>query len=232
MGYLGRDFAGNGMDCWYYATADRQRHGPVPAAELRALAAGGAVAADTLVWREGLAQWRRLGELAGELGLPALPPPLPAAPVDPPRGLSGGVLIALVVATAGLLMVVLLGILAAIAVPAYNDYRLRSLSGAAIAEAQQRQAAVAAFVLAQDRCPENGDEGFGEPEEYAGTHLASVEFGRFEGSERCGLEAIIAAPGHAELDGKAIWLEHDPDRDDWECTSQVADRHLPRFCRG
>ena len=53
-----------------------------------------------------------------------------------------------------------------------------------------------------------------------------------EGSDLCGLEATISAPGQEQLDGQAIWLEHDPDQDAWTCTSEVADRHLPEFCRG
>ena len=69
------------MDSWYYATADRQRHGPVQAEQLRALARDGAIDADTLVWREGFEQWRTLADAAAELGIAPLPAAtLPSAP--------------------------------------------------------------------------------------------------------------------------------------------------------
>lgn len=70
------------MDSWYYVAADGQRHGPLPASHLRTLAGQGVVGAQTLVWRDGLAQWCPMGELAGELGLPA--PGVPPGPALPP----------------------------------------------------------------------------------------------------------------------------------------------------
>ena len=102
------------MSDWYYATASGQRHGPLPAADLRALAAGGTIGAHTLVWREGMAQWRPLQEFAAELELPTLPPPLPAAmaattvATPRPSGLSGCAIAALV-AVAGIFLVAVVG---------------------------------------------------------------------------------------------------------------------------
>jgi type IV pilus assembly protein PilA len=220
------------MSDWYYATADGQRHGPLPAADLHALAAAGTIGAQTLVWREGLAQWRPLHEFAAELELPTLPPPLPApATQPPPSGLSGCAIAALVVVV-GLVVVAMLGILAAIALPAYHDYTLRAHASAAIVEARALQAQVAESLAANGRCPRNGEEDFGEPASYAGGHLASATFGEFEESGLCGLEARIAAPGKAALDGKAIWLEYRPDGRRWQCSSDVDDRYLPASCRG
>lgn len=222
------------MDSWYYATADGQRHGPLQAEQLRALAVSGAINAQTLVWREGLAQWQPLHLLAAELRLDTLPPPMAAAPVAPPPRSSGmsGCLIALLVGVVGMFLLAILGILAAIALPAYNDYRLRAHASAAIAQAQAQQPAVTAFLAAHERCPENGDEGFGEADDYADTHLSSIVFGEFEGSDYCGLEATISAPDMDDLDGSVIWLEYDADAGTWECTSDVPDSRLPLFCRG
>ena len=152
------------MHNWYYATAAGQRHGPLPADELRALAANGTVGTQTLVWREGEASWRPLHEFAAELQLPALPPALPAAAatptVTPPRpGLSGCV-IALLIGVAAVFVLGMVGILAAIALPAYNDYTLRAQSSEAIAQAQALRPQVSAFIDAHGRCPGNDDEGF------------------------------------------------------------------------
>jgi uncharacterized RDD family membrane protein YckC len=46
------------MTQWYYSDYQRNRHGPVSAADLATLHANGQLANDTLVWREGLAQWQ------------------------------------------------------------------------------------------------------------------------------------------------------------------------------
>ncbi len=70
------------MHSWYYAAAGGQQHGPLPAADLADLARSGAIGPQTLVWRDGLAGWTALGEVAAELGLPPMQPP-PALQAGP-----------------------------------------------------------------------------------------------------------------------------------------------------
>lgn len=64
------------MSQWYYSDAQRNRHGPVPADTMAELHAAGGLSGDTLVWREGLANWQPWRELAGEV----VPTPAPVAP--------------------------------------------------------------------------------------------------------------------------------------------------------
>ncbi|MCL6712624.1 RDD family protein [Pseudomonas sp. R2.Fl] len=59
------------MKHWYYADEARQPQGPVDAAMLRDLLAGGRISHATLIWRDGLSQWQAAGDFAGELGLGA-----------------------------------------------------------------------------------------------------------------------------------------------------------------
>ena len=101
-----------------------------------------------------------------------------------------------------------------------------------IAQAQALELPVVEFLATHGRCPRNGDAGFGSPDTHAYAALAAVDFGQFEGSGRCGLEATLHLPGSPALDGKSIWLEYDSDADRWTCTSDVDDRHLPVDCRG
>ncbi|NLF32495.1 MAG: RDD family protein [Planctomycetes bacterium] len=55
------------MSIWYYADRDNARQGPVEAAELVRLRLRGALDWDTLVWRDGMAEWRPMREFAAEL---------------------------------------------------------------------------------------------------------------------------------------------------------------------
>ena len=55
------------MSEWYYADANNNRQGPVPAAELTRLRGLGALGWDSLVWRDGMADWQPMRDFAGEL---------------------------------------------------------------------------------------------------------------------------------------------------------------------
>lgn len=63
------------MTDWYYADASHARQGPVPMPELLRLRQAGQIGEETLLWREGLAQWQPLRALAHEFvpspGLPS-----------------------------------------------------------------------------------------------------------------------------------------------------------------
>jgi hypothetical protein len=66
---------------WYYAQGDRQV-GPVSAKELKQAAADGAVQPTTLVWTEGMKDWKEARSIKGLAGLwpaptPATHPPIP-----------------------------------------------------------------------------------------------------------------------------------------------------------
>ena len=238
------------MNQWYYVEGNRQRQGPLPPENLVELHRSGRIGLDTLVWREGLPQWQPLGDFAAELGLPlpaadpsaaAAPPPLPPQgpaaapaapnPVAPARGLSGCAIAAIVAVVGGVLLVAVLGVLAAIAVPAYQSYVLRAKTSAGYAHVRGLRPEVEAFHAAQGRCPVNGEDGFGSAESYADGPVSQVRIGRFDNGH-CGLEAVFAAPGQDKVDGKAMWLDLDPESGQWVCSSEVDDRYLPMECRG
>ncbi|HEY1378327.1 MAG TPA: GYF domain-containing protein [Gemmataceae bacterium] len=68
---------------WYYSH-DGERHGPVSADQIRALAADGRLRADDLVWQAGMEAWTQLGHVPGLLPPAAAPPPLPVRDAAPP----------------------------------------------------------------------------------------------------------------------------------------------------
>lgn len=163
----------------------------------------------------------------------ATPPPLPPRPgltaPSPRQARRRGCLIALAVA-AGLLVPVA-GILAAIAIPAYQEYVARSQVARALAAVAPLRPAVAGFADAHRRCPVNGDPGFEPAEAYAGPAHASVVFG--ESDERtCAIELLLQDDRHEAVDGHRLWLEYDVATAEWRCSAEVEDRYLPAHCRG
>ncbi|MEN9575020.1 MAG: hypothetical protein RL514_2875 [Verrucomicrobiota bacterium] len=68
---------------WYYAI-HHQQQGPVTEAQLHALAKDGVVTGETLVWREGLANWQPWRTVAGPV-LPPVPAEAIAVPTAAPH---------------------------------------------------------------------------------------------------------------------------------------------------
>lgn len=244
------------MSGWYYADRNREQHGPVSSDELVTHYRFGRVAQDSLVWRDGMAQWLPLRDFADELGLtqapaesagtpppvPSAPPPYataaphdrllrtPAAPVAKPR-MSGGK-IALIVAA--VLLVPCLGIgaiLAAISIPAYNDYTMRAKVSQAVAAHQALKLQVEAIRSAGGRCPANGEDGIGTPESYASTYVTRAIVGEFDDGT-CGFELELGNTGNTAIDGGKLWWDLGSDNSEWHCSSEIDDKWLPVDCRG
>ena len=55
------------MTEWYYSDAQRTQHGPVGAADLAALHTRGLLPPETLVWRDGMSEWRPWREMIREV---------------------------------------------------------------------------------------------------------------------------------------------------------------------
>lgn len=75
------------MSQWYYADRNHNRQGPVEADSFARLFREGRLQADSLVWRDGMANWQPLGDFAGELGL-LEDKPSPAGATEQPGALS------------------------------------------------------------------------------------------------------------------------------------------------
>lgn len=140
-----------------------------------------------------------------------------------------------------ILLVVLAGsvfpiaVVAAIAIPAYQDYVARSHVSRAITAAEPIKPLIARTFAAEHRCPASGEDGLPSADAYGTPPVGSIRAGSFDHKAgRCALEITLHTPGMALLEGKQIWLEMPSPKDvtqAWTCTSNLPDRYLPVLCR-
>lgn len=228
---------------WYYADRQQTQQGPVDAAWLQGAYGRGEVLSSSLVWREGMANWAPLSQVGHELGIAiaaVATPPLPTSAASPgvhagatrpvivkPSGGTPWLLILLILGGA---MVLVLGILAAIAIPAYQDYTQRSRIGAAVFTGMPVRIQVEEFVRQNDACPVNGEGDIGAPESYANGVLQSLHAGTADdGSGRCAIELRLTgvnAPGDQHT---LTMLRQDASQ--WLYRSDLDPRQLPAHIR-
>lgn len=151
-----------------------------------------------------------------------------AHPERQKSGLAGWLIAILIILVLG---IPVLGIMAAIAIPAYQDYTTRAKVSEAISSGAPAKLVVAQFVASQSRCPSNGEGGLASAEGAWGRYAPSTTVGTMK-SGNCGMEITAGNTTIADVDGKRIWLEFDAGQQQWTCTSELADKYLPVTCRG
>lgn len=227
-------------DTWYYAV-DHQRHGPVQADDLVRLYQAGRILPGTPVWQEGMGDWRPLADFAQTLGLHALPPPLPAAagPSAAPPARRGMHWIWIVLLVLAGLSVPVLGILAAIALPAYNDYVARSGVAGLLVETEPARQRIAESVAA-GTCPQAGPalDATGQAGDALADVLAPLRAREEVGAVRagtgttgeCELEVRFGPAAERRLAGTRILWSLDK-KGGWHCSSDAPSALLPTHCR-
>lgn len=198
-------------DSWYYADARNQQQGPVEAERLRELHARGDVGDATLVWHAGLPGWEPLAKHADALGIAARgPEPMRAEPITPrttpapaKRGGSAPWVVAIAVLFIGIMVV---GVIAAIALPAYTDHAARAKVAEAISLASVYKLEVDEMIASNGRCPDNDAMQLGPPEGFASDTVASLRVGELSGA-RCGITVELASGGRivASRLGNGVW---------------------------
>jgi uncharacterized RDD family membrane protein YckC/Tfp pilus assembly protein PilE len=143
-------------------------------------------------------------------------------------GLSGCLIAFILVVVLG---IPVLGILAAIAIPAYQDYAIRAKVSEAINISASPKLGVEESFAQSSRCPSNAAEAGLAPENLRGQYLSSLTVGTMQ-SGHCGIEIVVSNTGRADVDGKRIWLELQPGQSErWTCSSEIPARYLPAKCR-
>jgi type IV pilus assembly protein PilA len=218
---------------WHYSDRRNQQQGPVDATFLQAAFARGEIDGASLLWREGMPGWQPLASLAAEIGIAtSVPPPRPAAPMSgrpvivAPREGASGWLIGVVVG--GFVLLGVFGILAAIAIPAYQDYTLRAKVSEGIYAAAPLKLAVQETWLSEERCPTHEDAQVGPPERHARGVLRSITLGD-EGDGACSLTLAFRDVPRPGEDGVLVMVR---DGQTWRYRTSLPERVLPASIRG
>lgn len=143
------------------------------------------------------------------------------------RGL-GGCAIAALVGIGLFFVVFFVGIMAAISLPAYQDYTQRAKIAEVVAEGRGMTVAIDEFLLATDRCPATLEEaGLAEP---SSALVQSTDLGEIDAG-LCSLRFTLGGPQAGPYDGEYLWFSHDGEGG-WDCGGSMADKLLPAGCRG
>ncbi|MEO7325548.1 MAG: GYF domain-containing protein [Dokdonella sp.] len=219
---------------WFYADAHNQQQGPVEKTWFASAYGAGTINAGTLVWREGLESWVPLRQVAAQLGLVIVggAPPSPgsarsATRIAKPTSPSSGMWVIVLVVVLGL--VAFVGILAAIALPAYQDYTVRAKVAGTFVQVDDLRNSVVDFFESQKRCPSNGEGDLKAPESYATNMLASIKIAPLENDE-CGITVFFATSGPRATAGKHFMWSMDTEGK-WHFGSDIDIRYLPRSVR-
>lgn len=238
---------GNGLTDWFVHDAAEGRVGPLTTEDLRERYRQRRVQRDTLVWHAGMREWQPLDRVSDQVGIddvvqdtsrpPPLPPPMvasrpaSAAPpaygsaqahhAPPPRkGMSGCAIVAIVLAV---LAIPCFSIVAAIALPAYQDYTIRAKLAQGVMEAQSFGPAILAERERSGRCAPPVVDSVGSA--MLESVSSSVE-GRCTYRVRItGLPPKVAA---ATVDFIEAGMNGAPT---WSCRMSVESRYVPSQCR-
>lgn len=125
-------------------------------------------------------------------------------------------------------LIVLLGILAAIAIPAYSDYTARARVSEAYFAASVVKLEVSEFALDRGRCPQGWEElGMRAPEN---RYVRGMEIGADEAGQCVIQITLTAIEGLPAAQGRRLWLTQEADAS-WSCSTELPARILPPSCR-
>jgi type IV pilus assembly protein PilA len=136
-----------------------------------------------------------------------------------------------------MIVVAIVGILAAVAIPAYQDYIARSQMTEALTLASGLKTNVTEVFAQDGTCPTNGTGGIATATDINGNYVDSVTTaGTAAASGGCTIEALISSTKASKgIQGKKLKLtlgNANTGSNTWTCTSDAAQKYLPKACTG
>lgn len=139
-----------------------------------------------------------------------------------------------------MIVVAIIGILAAIAIPAYQDYIARSQMAEAMTLTGGLKGAVSEVFAQDGTCPANGSaatNGIAVKTAITGKYVANVETaGTAAAGGGCTITATMKTSGVSKgISGKTLTLTlsgANTGANNWACTSNAEQKYLPKSCTG
>ncbi len=219
------------MAQWYYVDKNKQRVGPMEAAVLVDALRHGQLDLNALVWNEGMPAWQPLFMHVDALGVPESM----RARKAPKSGNPGlWIVVAIVVGIGGIAM---LGILIAIALPAYQDYTVRAKVTEGLNMAAEAKLATSEARLQTGKWPNNDEEaGYSQP---PSTIVSEITIPSAQDIR------ITYSSNVPEVSGATLMLRAEVDADGvvrWECNAAgsnklggpsgtIPAKYVPSSCR-
>ena len=135
-----------------------------------------------------------------------------------------------------MIVVAIIAILAAIALPAYQDYVARSQMTEAMSLASGQKVAVSEVFSNDGTCPTNGNNGIPAATDINGKYVQKVDVGgTAAASGGCTITATMRSSGVSKgIQGKTLTLtlsNADKGSFVWTCTSDADKKYLPQSCQ-
>lgn len=216
------------MAQWYYVDKNKQRIGPMDASVLVDALRHGQLTTSSMVWQEGMPAWQPLSMHFDVLGVPE------SMRVRKKEKSSNAGMWIVVILVVGFVGIAVLGILAAIAIPAYQDYTVRAKLSGAINEASAAKLLVTEHLQQHSECPNNSvaESQIPTPESYASVAVKKIDIGAFENGN-CAIEVTVSdtlAPD--QITGSIYFELPDAQTLQWRCYSEsIQNKYLPVSCR-
>jgi len=136
-----------------------------------------------------------------------------------------------------MIVVAIIGILAAVAIPAYQDYVARAQMSEAMVLADGLKTAVAENYAQDGACPASGASGIPTSTNVNGKYVASVETaGTGTAAGGCTITATMRGAGLVStgIVGATLTLTmtNATGALTWACTSTAAQKYVPKACTG
>lgn len=138
-----------------------------------------------------------------------------------------------------MIVIAIIGILAAIALPAYQNYIAKSQVTEAFSLAEGQKPAVVAAKAEKGKCPSNGEAGIAMATAIKGDYVQSVTVGVGENPSICSIQALLKDSESSDINENiskgTVTLVGDMSTEgsvEWNCTSSLDQKFVPNSCVG